>query len=1578
MQAGKQMLVSEKLSGQSIKGYDLLERIGAGAFGAVYRSYQSTVGREVAVKVILPGYANHPDFIRRFEMEAQLVARLEHIHIVPLYDYWRDPNGAYLVMRWLRGGSLKQALQEGPFDLGSAIKVIDQVSSGLAAAHRKDIVHRDLKPSNILLDEEGNAYLADFGIARDLGQPTGSTADGEAIVGSPEYLSPEQVRQELVSFQSDIYNLGIVLYELLTGKHPFRATTPVEIMYQHLNDPLPMVASLDPEVEEGINAVLQKATAKNPRQRYKDVLEMAAAFRQAAQVSQGLTDSTLVESLTVREQEILALIVAGRSNKQIAQDLYVELTTIKWYITQIYKKLNVRSRMQAIVRARELQLILPGKENGDSGAGSNNITVPAIGLSNPYKGLRAFETADSRDYFGRETLTEKLVARLGENSNRPHFLAIIGPSGCGKSSLVKAGLIPALRRGALPGSERWFIVEMAPGDHPLDELEVALSRIAANQGENIREHLERDANGLTRVASLTLPNDGSQLLIVIDQFEEIFSLVGEETRRQFLDLIITAATAPNSRVSIVITLRADFYDRPLQYPDFGELVRRRMETVLPLTAEELERAVRMPAEQAGVKFESGLVTTIIEDVHYQPGALPLLQYALAELFDHRQDVVLTQQAYRQIGGTIGALAKRAEEIYWQQSQEGKEAARQLFLRLVSVRDETATGSSPQETQRRVLREEILSVSDDPDLMDGVIDAFAAYRLLSLDHEPATRKPTVQLAHEAILKEWERLRAWLDESREDLIQQRRLSLLAQEWLAESREDSYLLRDARLDQFSVWASNTSLKLSPDEAAFLQASQLKRQERRMEDEQRRERELKTARRLAEAERQRADEEARAAKRLRRRAIFLMASLVVALGLAAAAFLFSRQAEAQRKLSFNRELAAAAISNLDQDPELGLLLALQAAEETYQQEGTILPEVEEALHRSLQAHRLLLSIPHGGALAITPDGNLIATGGEDGKIEFWDANTGDLVLSISAHNSPISDLEFSPDGLRILSGGLDEALKLWDTRNGQLLLSISSKDGPIYSVAYSPDGNRLAAGMVNLIVLWDAINGEQISRFVDINLCGAIHDLVYTRDGERIGATFSNGCSIILNSLTGDISNVGFDREPLGNNVSGIAFSPSGSRFAMPLARGEAKVRNTINKSGQVYLYGHTGNVFDLEFSPDGQLVATGSEDSTARVWDSSIGKQLAILAGHRMRVNRVAFFPDGQRLATTSNDNTTRVWDVSTGGSREWVTVGDPSGKAEYVTFSPDGRYFATNDYYRISVHDATSGERVSILEHGKSNWTMVDFSAQSGRVVAVYDFMVPALLDAQTGKALQKYYGQTHDISALSLSLTGDRLASGSSSGLISLWDVITGKQAGTLESHTDKICDLEFSPDGRRLASSSEDGRLILWDLSTGKPATTLLENQPVVVSLSFSPEGNRLVTSGPDGNATVWDTSSGELLLTLEGHTGAITGVDFSPDGMRIATASVDSTARIWDAYSGEELLILRGHISGLTSVSYYPDGKRLATSSMDGRVRIYALDVKDLLTLARQRLTRSLTTEECRKYLHMDACPLNKGGTPE
>src|SRR5262245_37987666 len=272
-----------EFKGESLRGYRLIEPLGEGAFGVVYRATQPQIGRDVAIKAIHPELANHPDFVRRFEREAQIVARLEHPHVVPLYDYWREPDGAYLVMRYLRGGSLEDLMAAGPLEPERAASILDQVAAALSAAHRQGIVHRDVKPGNVLLDEEGNSYLTDFGVALDAGAPESTT--GTMMRGTPAYLSPEQIRLEPALPQSDVYALGVVLYEMLAGDHPFPESSLTVLLDQHLREPLPSVLLARPDLPPAVGDVIVKATAKAADERFIDPLDLARALRAALEGS---------------------------------------------------------------------------------------------------------------------------------------------------------------------------------------------------------------------------------------------------------------------------------------------------------------------------------------------------------------------------------------------------------------------------------------------------------------------------------------------------------------------------------------------------------------------------------------------------------------------------------------------------------------------------------------------------------------------------------------------------------------------------------------------------------------------------------------------------------------------------------------------------------------------------------------------------------------------------------------------------------------------------------------------------------------------------------------------------------------------------------------------------------------------------------------------------------------------------------------------------------------------------------------------------------------------------------------------
>lgn len=1508
----------EQTMQQHIKGYELRERLGAGGFGAVYRAYQSTVGREVAIKVILPSVANHPDFIRRFETEAQVIARLEHLHIVPLYDYWRDPEGAYLVMRWLKGGSLRDALENGAFDLNSTLLLMDQITSALDAAHRNGIIHRDLKPANILLDEDGNAYLADFGIAKDLTNTRGSNTAEDVIVGSLDYISPEQARSEPVTSRTDIYSLGVVLYEALTGHHPFPNLTPVERLYHHLNDPLPIIDN--PMIPPQVNEVIQKATAKNPAHRYADSLEFAAAFRQAAAVDGKEVVDNLAEALTLREHEILLLLIQGLSNKEIAQKLTFTHGTVRWYINQIYKKLHVRSRVQAIIRARELNLITTHITADELPTVLGAVPIPTSEFQpeNPYKGLRAFKAVDHEDYFGQEKLIDKLLKRIGEAGDNARFLAVIGPSGSGKSSLVKAGLIPAIWRGELPSSERWFVAEMLPGSHPLDELEIALTQVAANQTGNLREHLQRDERGLIRAAQLILPDDGSDLVIVIDQFEEIFTLVEDETARvHFLDLIHSAVSDPRSRIRIIITLRADFYDRPLHYPDFGELVRSRMETILPLSAEGLERAIRRPAERVGVSFEEGLVAAIIQEIHYQPGALPLLQYALTELFEQRQGRMLTHEAYQAIGKTTGALAKRAEQIYAELTPELQETVRQMFLRLVTL------GEGAEDTRRRIARSELLAIASDSDMVDEIIDTFAEYRLLSLDHDPTTRTPTVEVAHEAILREWERLRNWLNESRSEIRLQRQLAHATQEWFDSQQDASFLLRGTRLELFEKWAGETQLVFTSREKNFLQASLKQREKEQLAEQERQAREVRL--------------EQRSQNFLRGLVAVFAVATAIAISLSVFAFGQRNRAEkaqldAEDSAEYARSLAlasAAKSSYLSDNPDQAIALAVAANTATDNPPAF----AQSVLYQTAfaPATRRLLLVSNSARLSPDGSGVLSWQWGES-SLSHWDTETGQVIYQTSplVEEGSITDILFSQSGetawvaiatsdntsgtvieIDVASGREIRRLTLPDGRlpigpmalspDEQILLTSSATptedgtfvEGSIYafdtasgsvirqfaetplnrpyelrSLGLSPDGQQVAAGYsTGAVILWDVTTGEVLRTFEGVT--NGIDDVHITTEGIAANSVQIDAFTQTLTLW--DMETGTLLRQKVWNTVGNeTALHPDGHSIALTFMGAPVTIFDVQTWETTREFYGHGSIQYTADFSSDGRWLLTGSVDNELRLWNMEDGSELKRMSGlNNNQLVGLIRSPDGRTALSQQLNGPLTLWDIETGTMlRQW---GNTNMSFTGTAFSPDGRYI---------VSGTSEDPDLGTCPPPEAKLTLWD--AATGEMI----WEVETNGNATTGKAF---------INGGSQIATVDRWCGNN----VTIWDVATGQRVAEWEGHQEPAWGLAASPDGKTIVTASEDSTAIIWDAATGLILQVLPHNY-VVRTGAFSPDGQRLVTVTNDGILHLWDANTWQELKQLAGHSSSILFVQFSPDSRYVVSSGRDNNVFVWDLQTGE------------------------------------------------------------------------------
>ncbi len=1470
------------LDGREIKGYILKARVGTGGFGAVFRAYQPMVDREVAIKIILPQYANHPDFIRDFEIEAQLIARLEHPYIVPLYDYWREPDSAYLVMRWLRGGNLRAALASGPWSLKASAQMLDQIASALMLAHQQGIIHRDIKPDNILLDEQHNAYLSDFGIATKLTSDQDSLKI-ERLIGSPHYLPPERILREPNTQRSDIYSLGIVLYEMLTGQLPFSDPVTTTVLSQQLNDPMPPLQTFRPELSESLNMVIWRATAKRPEARYPNVMNFASEFRRVA--------------------------------------LQQEATIIDM--------------------GEHLPHLGPTKTADPFSTG---VLTAALQPVNPYVGLRPFEEADAPNFFGREDLVKRLVRQLGQPER---FIAVIGPSGCGKSSVVKAGLIPMLRRGSEIRSGNWFTAEMVPSQNPLSELAAALLSVASNVPDTLLKRLRESEIGLSWAIEQILPRDDSELVLVIDQFEELFTLVQDEpVRAHFLNSLFHAVTNENSRLRLVITLRADFYDRPLLYPAFGDLIRRQTEVVLPLSPLELEQAIVGPAKRIGVTLEHGLLAALVTEVSEQPGSLPLLQYTLTEMFAQRQGTVLKHDAYHQIGGVSGALAQRADEIYEALNPQQQLITRRLFLRLVTL------GDGITATRRRVLWPELNAIGTDRAIVQQVLDQFGKHRLLTFDRDPNTRTPTVEIAHEALIQVWAQLRDWIETSRDDLRVYRRLATATTEWLNMNRDTSYLAMGARLEQFEglFGEAEADLVLSEDERAYVQAGIALRR-----------------------------------KRQNRSRLFVVALIVFSIAaLALAFFALDRQNQAiferdranlQYRIARSRELASTALTKLEQ-LDLSLLLSLEALNtaETFEASITLLTALESNPHIKtfLTGHTDAVR-----SVAISPDGMLVASGSRDKTILLWDLATHQPIGGpLHGHTGWVNTLAFNPNGSMLASGSADGTVRRWDLTNGTEIGSpLIRHEDAVWSVAFSSNGELIASGSADAtVVLWNARTGSMIGEPL-VGHSDAVYTVAFSPDGKLLASGGADATVMLWDTTTR--TPVGTPLEEHQNWILSIAFNQQGTLLASSDVDGMIVFWDTTTwKSVRRIITNHTGYIRSLAFSPDGTLVASSSDDGTIMLWDTETGTSVGSpLDGKRGAVWSTAFGVDGHTLAASGADGSIVLWNTDRVTLEERVMAGHTEAISS-VAFSPDGLLLVSaagdpagqgNDN-TVRLWDAPSGTGLAVLKGHTAPVTSAVFSPDGKLVASSSGDRTVIIWDVATGRPLFEPMIAHQDVVwQVAFSPDGTRLASASDDGSIILWDVQTGTRVGEpLVSNVSGFMTVAFSPNGQLLASGGRDGAVMLWDLTT-VPATgqPLIAHTDVVTQVAFSPDGTLLASGSRDGSVILWDVATRQPAdQPLTNNHDWVSGLAFNPDEAWLAVGYRDSSVVLWDIQSGQPLgMPLTEHKDWVTSVAFSPNGRSLASASWDKRIIVWDTSLESWRQLACTIANRNYTMEEWGRY---------------
>ncbi|MEV6153985.1 helix-turn-helix domain-containing protein [Nonomuraea sp. NPDC052129] len=1155
----------------------------------------------------------------------------------------------------------------------------------------------------------------------------------------------------------------------------------------------------------------------------------------------------------------------------------------------------------------------------------------------PYRGLAAFQPEDAGWFFGRRALTGRLLEQVaGMRAAGGGVRLVVGPSGSGKSSLLRAGVVAALRDGALPDSAHWPVIVTVPGARPVAELAARLAALADVPAGEIAAVVREDPGAAARYVGRAGVGD-RPLVLVVDQFEEVFTECGDEAERRGFIAAVRAAAAPPGGALVLLGLRADFYAAALRHSELVALAQDGQLAVGPMEEAELREAIVEPARRAGVEIEDGLVELLLRQVApsggvaagggaHEVGVLPLLSHALYTTWRQGQGRSLTVAAYHAVGGIEGAVAASADAVHDGLIGRRRELARRLFLHLVHVAPDAA------DTRRRATVAELLDGGDGEEAaeMEEVLDRFVARRLITAGAD------TVEISHEALLRAWPLLRSWVDADRAGLVVARRLTADAAAWIRLHRDPDALYRGGRLVAAQEWAAGYGERLPADAREFLEASV--RQSRRR------------------------------TRRLHQAVATLAALLVVALVASGVAVRAQRAAaDAERTATYQRDQALSRKTATDSgalrvtDPGLAAQLALAAYRlfPTAEARGGLLSAVAGMPATLLTGHE---NAVYGAAFQ--PGGRLLATASTDQTTRLWDVrrpHRPQTLAVLRGHLGAVLAVAFAPGGRVLATAGDDRTARLWDVADPRAphpLAVLTGHSQGIRHVSFSPSGRTLAtAGHDGVPRLWDVSDPSRPHLAAELPV----------EPGTMTTAVFAPAADVLATAGPGNTArlwDVADPRRPRrladleGHTAAILAarFSPDGRTLAT------AGFDNTVRLWDVAHprepkpigtLTGHTNGVAALAFSPDGRRLASGGYDMTVRLWDLQRPASIPLtLTGHADTVLTAEFQPTGETLATTSRDGSIRLWDLRA------PLIGGQDGTVYTVAISPDARTLVTGADRTARLWSLAPGRpptpRAVLVGH--TDGIVRAVWRPDGKVLATasLDFTVRLWQARDGGRAgpLSTIKAHTDNVYSAAFDPSGRTLATVGADRTLRTWDVADPRHPrllATVTGHGDTILAVAFSPDGRTLATGSADRTIRLWDVTdTRHPAVTatLTGHRNAVNDVAFSPDGRRLSSAGADGLVLLHDIAARPARrppVPLTGHTSAVAAVTFHPGGRLLASAGFDGTVRLWDltrAGQPDATVTLSGHTDRVYAAAFSPDGRTLATGGVDATVRLWETDV--------------------------------------
>ncbi len=1141
----------------------------------------------------------------------------------------------------------------------------------------------------------------------------------------------------------------------------------------------------------------------------------------------------------------------------------------------------------------------------------------------PYRGLFAFREEDAHLFFGRERFTQDLMTAV----KKKPFVAVVGSSGSGKSSVVFAGLVPRLRQDT---NVNWQIIAFRPGNKPITALAAAFAPLSTAQAlnsdrfqseglklttqanyqlvaglnsptnnlsltdENFRSlvnlelelALERDDSALYKIIeTFVQQNPGTRLVLIADQFEELYTLCPENERQHILDLLLNACTrAPG--FTLVTTLRADFYGYALSYRPLSDALQGAVLNLAPMSREELRDSIEKPAAQMQVELEKELTNKLVYALEGQPGRLPLLEFTLTQLWSKQTEGLLTIEAYEEIGGVEEALANHAEGVYSQLSETDRGRSQRIFMQLVQL----AEGG--EATRRLATRAEVKEENWD------LVTHLASERLVVTNFKGHTCYETVEIVHEALIKSWGRLEYWLQMDGEFRNWQEKLRVAIRQWESSNLDEGALLRGKPLSDAEYWQTKRWEELSVSDRNFIHSSL-----------ELREREVKQQ------------------KRRQQTTILGLAS-----GMAIASILAAFAGWQWQKARINEIQATTKSSQalFASDKRLDALVEALRAKKKLQTVGTntteIKTQVELALRQAIYgANEYNRLLGHGAKVhkvTFSPNGQIVATASADTTVKLWQRD-GRLLKTLTGHRRAVYGVTFSPDGQTIASTSDDRTVKLWKLDG--TLLKTHNHTSEVYAVAFSPDGQTLASAT------WDGrVHLRKRDGTLLLTIPGhreSVDAVAFSPDGKTI-ASGSWDKTVKLWKPDGTL----LTTLQHNDKVLAIAISPNGQFLATASADKTVKLwkRSALfgfeTRPYQIFK-GHESQVHGVAFSPDSQLIASVGWDKTVRLWQRD-GTEIAVLKGHSGIIWGVAFNPDGQTIATASDDKTVKFW--------RWkhplrTALNGHSAAVHGVKFSPNGQFIATaSEDNTVKLWRSNGNPVTTFTGHRNAVWDVAFHP--NGQLIATASWDKTVKLWKQDGSLIKSLGGHRFYVNAVAFSPDGKILASASDDKTVKLWQ-INGTLISTLIGHTNEVWAVTFSPDSQTIVSASRDNTLKFWRRD-GTLVRTIHGRSPVT-SVTFSTNGQLVATGSWDKTVKVWKPD-GTLVTTLTSHNAEVFGVAFSPDSQIIASVSGDQTVKLWRTTDGTLLTTFPGHNASVWKVAFSPDGETIVSSDEDKRVLLW------------------------------------------